>query len=359
LPHKLKRILVVRTDRLGDVVLTLPVVSRLRSRFPQAHIGMLLRRYTGSIVQGNPHLNAFHWYDRDNGLVPFGRLLREIRRECYGAVVVVRPTFRIALLVFLARIPLRIGSGYRFYSILFNRRVFEHRKEGNRHEAEHNVNLLTGLGMPEVLSDGPLEFPVVISEDEVKAAETTLQELGVQAGKKRIIIHPGSGGSARDWPVDRFGHLAERLSRSETVQVLVTGSKSERDRVQSVVRTAGKGAIDLGGRCTVRGLAAVICKADLFVSNSTGPLHIAAAVGTPVLGIYPQLPAIGPRRWGPYSDRSHVLVPDQPPDCRKCLKGKNPPCECIQSISVDRAYESALALLARFGSEVREEMSHA
>ncbi len=359
MPRKLKRILVVRTDRLGDVVLTLPVVSRLRSRFPQAHIGMLLRRYTGSIVQGNPHLNVFHWYDRDDGLVPFGRLLREIRRECYGAVVVVHPTFRIALLVFLARIPLRIGTGYRFYSILFNRRVFEHRREGNRHEAEYNVNLLTGLGMPEDLSDGPLEFPVVISGDEVKAAETMLQELGVQVGKKRIIIHPGSGGSARDWPVDRFAQLAKRLSGSDTVQILVTGSESERDRVQSVVRTAGTGAIDLGGRCTVRDLAAVIGQADLFVSNSTGPLHIAAAVGTPVLGIYPQLPAIGPQRWGPYSDRSHVLVPDRPPDCRKCLKAKNPPCECIESISVDRAYESALALLARFSSDVREEMSHA
>lgn len=359
MPQQLKRILVVRTDRLGDVVLTLPVLSLLRRHFPQAHIGMLLRRYTGAIVLGNPHLDSVQWYDDEGGEIPFGRMLRQIRKECYDAVVVVHPTFRIALLAFLAGISLRVGSGYRFYSILFNRRVFEHRRGGERHEAEYNVHLLGALGIPEPLSDGPLEFSVVISEDERESAETKLRSLGVREGRRRIIIHPGTGGSAKDWPVEHFSLLAQKLSITTESQILVTGSGSERNRVQSVVDAAGEAAVDLGGKCTIRELAAVIRSADLFVSNSTGPLHIASVLGTPVLGFYSQIPAMSPGRWGPYGGRSEVLVPDRPPDCRKCLKGENPSCECIASISVEQAYESAIGLLARYSSDVPEKAPHA
>jgi len=359
LPQQLKRILVVRTDRLGDVVLTLPVLSLLRRHFPQVHIGMLLRRYTGAIVLGNPHLGSVQWYDDGGGRIPFGRMLRRIKKECYDAVVVVHPTFRIALLAFLAGIPLRVGSGYRYYSILFNRRVFEHRRGGERHEAEYNVRLLETFGIPDPLSDGPLEFSVVIADDERELAEAKLRSLGVREGRRRIIIHPGSGGSAKDWPVEHFSLLAQKLSMITENQILVTGSGSERNLVQSVVDAAGEAAVDLGGKCTVRELAAVIDGADLFVSNSTGPLHIASVLGTPVLGFYSQIPGMGPGRWGPYGGRSVVLVPDQPPDCTKCLKGKTPACECMASISVEQAYDSAIGLLARYSSDVPEETPHA
>jgi ADP-heptose:LPS heptosyltransferase len=359
LPQQLKRILVVRTDRLGDVVLTLPVVSLLRRTFPQSRIEMLLRRYTGAIVLGNPHLDDVQWYDDEDGSVSFGRLLQRIRAARYDAVVVVHPTFRLALLAFLARIPLRVGSGYRFYSILFNRRVYEHRKGGELHEAEYNVRLLGGLGFSDPLAAGPLEFLIRISEEEGKRAESMLRSLGVREGMRRVILHPGSGGSAKDWPVERFSSLARRLSRIAEVQVLVTGLGSERDSVRTVVEAAGENAVDLCGRCTVRELAAVIGSADLFVSNSTGPLHIASVVGTPLLGFYSQIPAMSPRRWGPYGGRSAVLVPDRPPDCQKCQEESITTCECIESISVEEAYHAATSLLARYRSEVQEERAHA
>lgn len=359
MPQQLKRILVVRTDRLGDVVLTLPVLSLLRRHFPQAHIGMLLRRYTGAIVPGNPHLDAVQWYDDDRGDIPFARMFRLMRKERYDAAVVVHPTFRLALLVFLSGIPLRVGSGYRFYSILFNRRVFEHRRGGGRHEVEYNVSLLGALGIPDPVSAAPLEFPIAISEAESEAAETKLRTLGVREGVKRIIIHPGSGGSGKDWPVEHFALLAERLCKNVDVQVLVTGSDSDRDRVQAVVGALGGEAVDLGGACTVRELAAVIRNADLFVSNSTGPLHIASVLGTPVLGFYSQIPGMSPRRWGPYCGRNVVLVPDRPADCTKCLKGESSPCECMASISVGQAYDSALGLIARHNPVLPKETPHA
>jgi lipopolysaccharide heptosyltransferase II len=358
LPQQLKRILVVRTDRLGDVVLTLPVLSLLRRHFPKARIGMLLRRYTGAIVLGNPHLDEVHWYDGEGGNVAFAWMLRQIKSACYDAVVVVHPTFRLALLLFLAGVPLRVGSGYRYYSLLFNRRVFEHRRGGELHEAEYNVRLLGALGMPDPLSAGPLEFPILITEDERQRAETRLRSLGVREGRKRVILHPGSGGSAKDWPVERFSLLAQRLSSIAEIQVLVTGLGSERDPVQSVVEAGGEDAVDLSGKCTVRELAAVIGSANLFVSNSTGPLHIASALETPLLGFYSQIPAMSPRRWGPYGGRSVVLVPDRLPDCRKCQKRNSSSCECIESISVEEAYNAAISLLTRYSSDVPEERAH-
>ena len=121
---RFQRILIVRTDRLGDVVLTLPLLPVLRRRYPTAHIAMLLRRYTGEIVKGNPYANELLWYDDDNGLVPFRKMSHVLRKENFDAVIVVYPTLRLAFLMFWSRIPVRIGTGYRYYSFLFNRRVF-------------------------------------------------------------------------------------------------------------------------------------------------------------------------------------------------------------------------------------------
>src|SRR5512140_340077 len=122
------------------------MLARLRQCFPEASPAMLLQRYTGAIVEGHPHAGTLLWYDDNDGLVPFRVMLTTIRAQRFDAVVLAHPTFRLALLMWLARIPVRVGTGYRFYSILFNRRVFEHRKDARRHELEYNMNLLAELG---------------------------------------------------------------------------------------------------------------------------------------------------------------------------------------------------------------------
>jgi len=325
---------------LGDVVLTLPILPILRFCFPDAHIAMLLKRYTGEIVEGNPYLNELIWYDEGAGPVPFWKMRRELQARNFDAAVVVYPRFRLAWLMTLAGIPIRIGTGFRFYSFLFNRRVYEHRKNATRHEVDYNIGLLRELGCRR---EGEPEFFINIPD----ASRQRIRELTKQAGDRRIVVlHPGSGGSAREWPATRFGALAAMLQKDH-VSIFVTGTEVEKEKVEQVVSQSGGNGVSLAGKLNVKELAALLEQADLFVSNSTGPLHIAVAVGTSVVGIYPQHTAMSSARWGPRTGRKRVFVPSRPLDCEKCLEKNAQPCECMSSITVEEVYHGARELLDR------------
>ena len=119
------------------------MLPALRECFPDAHIAMLLRHYTGDVVRGNPYVSELIWYDNEAGLVPFGEMVATLREREFDVAIVVYPRFRLAWLMWRSGIPLRVGTGYRYYSVLFNKKVFEHRKDAQRHELEYNLNLLT------------------------------------------------------------------------------------------------------------------------------------------------------------------------------------------------------------------------
>ena len=337
------RILVVRTDRLGDVVLTLPVFTPLRRCFPGAHLAILAGRYAGAIVEGYPPVDEILWYDDAGGLVPFRVMMARLRAGRFDAVVVVHPTPRLALLVFLARIPVRVGTGYRYYSFLFNRRVYTHRKTAERHEVEYNLDLLAPLGCAAVPAK-PLDVPLDIPPAARERASMLLREAGVTG--RFVVVHPGSGGSAREWPLEHFGLLARRIIEGMNLAVVVTGTGGESARAEEVARGSPGRAVNLAGRLNVKELAALLQMSSLLVANSTGPLHVGVAVGTPVVGLFPQIPVMGPRRWGPYTDNARVLVPERPPDCDECAGGAGISCACMASITVETAYAAAAELLA-------------
>jgi heptosyltransferase-3 len=343
--HTFKRILLVRTDRLGDVILTLPMLSRLRRYFSGARLAMLLRHYTGAIVEGNPYADELLWYDNDAGLVPFFAMLRAIKERQYDAVILAHPTLRLGLLMWLAGIPVRVGTGYRYYSLLFTNRVFEHRKDARRHELEYNLNLLAELGCAAQGEDEQPEFGVNISPESDDVVRSLLHSLGVPSSRV-TVVHPSSGGSARDWPLENFGALAAMLIDRNGASVVVTGGPGDEADAEKVVADTNRRAVSVAGKLQLKELAALIRSAEVFVSNSTGPLHLAVAVGTPVLAFYPQLIPMSVRRWGPYTDRKRVLVPDRPVDCRECSGRKGEPCACMASITIDQAYGALCELIS-------------
>jgi ADP-heptose:LPS heptosyltransferase len=103
--------------------------------------------------------------------------------------------------------------------------------------------------------------------------------------------------------------------------------------------------VNVAGKLSLRGLAALLQMSSLMIANSTGPLHVGVAVGTPVIGLYPQIPVMGPRRWGPYTDRARVLVPAKPPDCDECRGKAAVRCGCMESITVESVCDAAADLL--------------
>lgn len=338
------RILVVRTDRMGDVVLTLPVFSFLRRRFPRARLVLLAGRYGGAIVEGFPHIDEIIWYDDPPRLVPFRVMLGRLRKERFDAAVVVHPTLRLAMLAFLSRIPLRVGTGYRYYSFLFNRRVYAHRKTAERHEVEYNLELLAPLDCAAV-APKPLELPIDIPSAARATVRALLERTGVKGGY--AVMHPGSGGSAREWPPENFGILARRVVQELNLSVVVTGTARESALAEGIARAVPERVANLAGKLSVKELAALLQGAGFLVANSTGPLHVAVAVGTPVVGLYPRIPVMGPGRWGPYTDLARVLVPAMTQQCDDCTGRPGVPCACMASITPDTAYAAVEDLLAQ------------
>jgi len=339
-----ENVLVVRTDRIGDVVLTLPMVLVLREHLPSSQLSMLLRSYTRDLVEGFLGLDRIVSYDEGGEHKGFLDMLAELRAHRFDLVIVSHPTFRIAVLMALARIPVRVGSGYRWYSFLFNKRVFEHRKTATKHEAEYNISLLEAVGIHS--RDVP-RVTLSVPENSNTAAAGQLEGLGIGLSEPFVILHPGSGGSARDWSAESFGDLARALAE-DGFKVVVTGSMNERALVDRVIARSNGSAVAASGKMSLKDLAAFIGRAQLFVSNSTGPLHIAAAAGTPVIAFYPPIRECSPVRWGPLTEDKVIFTAD----ANSCPRCKGGPCQgndCMSQITVEVVLRAACSLLAPKG----------
>ena len=176
-----------------------------------------------------------------------------------------------------------------------------------------------------------------------KAAERVtnlLNEMGIDPDKSLIIVHPGSRGSALEWPRRAFGQLTDRLVTELNSQVILTGGKGEQNVINDVLRSITKKVWTLIDCLTLKELVALLARADLVIANSTGPLHLAAATGTSVIGIYPPCSPMHARRWGPYGQLDSVLIPDVP-ECRRCVETSCVYWNCMERISVDRVFQMA------------------
>ncbi|RCK75895.1 MAG: ADP-heptose--lipooligosaccharide heptosyltransferase II [Ignavibacteriae bacterium] len=334
--EKPKRFLIVRTDRIGDVVLTLPLADVIKKFYPNAYIAMLVRQYTSELSINYKSIDETIIYDNNGRKIGFLQLLKVIKSYNFDVAISVFPRFRLALILSLAKIPIRIGTAYRFYSFLFNIKIKEHRKFAQKHELEYNLNLLKPLGIEPPSIKPPWLIP---NSEHINSILTKLNKLGINRKQKLVVVHPGTGGSTRSWSITNFALLCKKLSDIDDIQILLTGTQKENYIIKKLLNEIGNTSIPFLYDLTLMEYAALVQHSKVFVGNSTGPLHIAAAVGTPVVGLYPQIPVLSAKRWGPYTDKCKILSPkNKPDDCKKCKKLEK--CECMDSISVDEVFEA-------------------
>jgi heptosyltransferase III len=300
------RVLIVRTDRMGDVLLTTPVGRRLKEVAPETKISWLVRPYTAPLLEHNPEIDEI-LIDRGESSSIWGERLKA---KHFDAAIIALPRFRAAWMVWRAGIPLRIGPASKWYSLFFNRRIWQHRSEGAKNEADYNLDLLKALDLPTHRT--PTSY--VLLDDEKSWARTTLESYRISFQRPVVCLHPGSGGSSERWPLAHFMELGDRL-QEQGVDVIVTGGPGEDYQNVMIDHMRRIPTFIAAGSVSLRKLAALIACSDLFVSNSTGPLHLAVAVGTPTVSVYSPLPTCHPQRWGPYpgyaeNDPNHtVFVP--------------------------------------------------
>jgi lipopolysaccharide heptosyltransferase II len=339
------RVLLVRTDHLGDMLLTLPMADALKRAWPGSHVAVLASSANAEAARHHPSVDQVltdFCEAKGSGLRHLRPLVRLLRAGRFDVAVVVHPTPRLALAAWAARIPVRVGTAYRAYSLLFNVRVRQHRRGSACHESRLNLELLAGLGI-EPESDTP-ELKWQFSAEEEARTEDVLRERGITG--PFAVLHPGSGGSAWNWPPQHYASLGRRLSEAG-LQIVVTGSAREQALAEAVASQVGGGAVNLAGTLSLGELAVLLRRARLFVGGSTGPTHLAALLGTPVVALYAPLRSQWPERWRPLGPRVSVVQPAVGKVCAKC---EGPRCEfffCMaRHLEVDRVFASAQRWLA-------------
>jgi ADP-heptose:LPS heptosyltransferase len=297
------RIIVSRTDRIGDVVLTLPLCAFLRAQLG-ATVVALGRAYTRPLLEASPHVDEVLDWDAVAGRDAAAQrdLLRAARAD---AIVHVFPRPEIARAALAARIPLRIGTSHRWFHWL-TCNALEHfsRKRSALHEAQLNVRLAQRLLGPVIPPLSELALLTAISP-RVPLPQPVATRL--RDDRLRLVLHPGSSGSAREWPLAHWKTLAESLDPAR-VQLLVTGSADEGAALREWIAALPPGVVDLTGRLNLAELIALLARVDGLIAASTGPLHLAAATGIHALGLFAATPPIHPGRWAPLGPRAEVLV---------------------------------------------------
>ncbi|MFA5117611.1 MAG: lipopolysaccharide heptosyltransferase II [Candidatus Omnitrophota bacterium] len=338
-----KRILVVRTDKIGDVVLSTPVIEALRNGFPSAYLAMMVAPHAKDIIDGNPYLDKVIVYDKDNlqkswrGTILFARQLSKLR---FDLVVVLHPSNRAHLVAYLSGIPKRLGYNRKMGFLLTDR--LEHTKQsGQKHEMEYNLDLVRYLGV--VPRHSGLYVPLT-PEAEVWVSKLFVQN-GVKENAGLIAIHPAASCISKFWMPERFAQVADRLIDKYNVVVLIVAGAKDAAIAEAVMKKMRHKALNLAGKTSVAQLAVVLQRCRLFISNDSGPVHVAAALKTPVVVIYGRnQPGLGPKRWGPLGPKDQVLHKEA--GCFECLahyckKGF----ACLKAITVEEVIAAAEKVL--------------
>jgi lipopolysaccharide heptosyltransferase II len=325
-----ENLLILRTDRIGDLVLSLPLACLVKKNYPQCKITFLIRNYTKAILENHPCIDEIIILKEKENRIPVKENVKAIRQKNFNSCVIVYPTFATALIIYLSGIKERIGTGYRWYSILFNKKIYEHRKYAERHELEFNVNMLKALGIEEEVKPGEVKFALQVNTASQRKIDGIFNDYKIDKKKLVIIIHPGSGGSSVDLPPDKFKELVSLLSSGKNFQVIITGSEKEKklcDQLQ-----VNSSVINLAGMFNLSEMIALINNCNIFVANSTGPLHIAAALDKYTIGFYPKIKACSAKRWGPYSKKTVIFSPGT--ECEDCTREQCSDTDCMSSIMV-------------------------
>ena len=305
---------------MGDVVLALPVAGMLKKAFPGVRIGLLASQYTKPIAAACEHIDEF--IDIDDFLK--NEVL--VDGKPWGAILHLVTNAQVANRAKELKIPVRVGTMSRFHHWFnCNRLIWLSRRTAGLHEAQSNLKLLKPFGITKTISFDEISHLYGLRRLEPLSDE--FRNL-LNTDKFNIILHPKSKGNAREWPIDHFISLINLLD-ADRYKIFLSGVQSEKKDLQKIEGAVKNPVMNMAGRIPLSQFISFIAAADGMVSNSTGPVHIAAALGKDTLGIYPSLTHKNPVRWAPIGKKAKAIVFKK--DCMEC-KDTPQQCSCISAI---------------------------
>jgi len=307
---EVKTIALSRTDSIGDVMLSLPMTGIIKREWPNTRILFIGRGYTEAVIRCCEHVDSFLDYDELKQLSSSERTLA-LKTEKIDAFIHVFPRSDIASWAKKAGIGIRVGTGRRIYNLWnCNYKTWFSRKKSTLHEAQLNALLLKKLDLPFQFSSS--ELAAFSGFNHLPVLPQKVEGL-LEDGRKKIVLHPKSRGSAVEWSIDNYAILIGRLEK-EGYQIFITGTEAERALIGTDFPWDNPSLHDLTGKLSLTELIGFIAHCDALVAASTGPLHIAAACRILAIGLYtPQRP-MHPGRWSPIGSNVKVLTANHHPE---------------------------------------------
>ncbi len=355
---KKTKILLIRPDRIGDVVLSTPVIAAIKHYYPNAEVYFLVRDHVLPVVKHNALLSGilvYYPYTTHKGFSGFWKLLKEIRKHKFQIAITLQVSFFVSMAMFYSGIRYRIGPYSKWYSFfIFNRGIRQARSTVEMHEADYNLMLLRRIGIR--VPSRQFQPNITVDAEAKQRMREFLKKEGLEESTPFVVVHPGMGGSALNWPEGYYVDLIQRIL-TRSIPVLVTGSVTEKIMVDRVVLASKShdpknllhfflGALSHTG---LEDFIALLSLTKVVIAPSTGALHIGLALGKPTVSFFSPIKVQSALRWGPYTEedeKNSVLVPDAL--CGQDYKCAGRRCHfyfCMERLSVEEAFQNVLGQL--------------
>lgn len=342
-------ILVRAVNWIGDAVMTTPALMAVRETYPKARITLLANPLVGQLLQGHPAVDRVLVFDRKrehHGLVGRLRLARQLKQEQFDLAIILPNSFDSALIPWLARIPQRWGKASDGRSLLLTRRFYEQNPSQDRHEVQYYCDLLRSFGFSATQSEPFL----TTTPQEDQAAVELLGAHGISANDRLLGINAGASfGSAKRWYPERFGLVAKHLTDAWGARVVLFGGPDEVEIVAEIEQRLQGQCLNMAGKTSVRQLMALIKRCNFFVTNDSGPMHIAAAFGVPLVAVFGPTDHVGT---APCSDKATIVRHSV--DCAPCkLRSCPTDHRCMLAVTVEDVVQAANQLWKNKGVKTR------
>ena len=337
-----KRVLLIKPSSLGDVVQALPVLHALRVRFPRATLAWLISRACCDVLTGHPDLDEAIVFDREQYRLAgelagpasgFFAFLRRLRRARFDLVVDLQGLLRSGVMGYATGAPRRVGLGQsremagRFYTDVVPVPTLD------TPSVDRYWRVAEALGV----GDTPRRFDIALPDEAIQWASERLEALA----RPLLVLSPGARWQTKRWPTNRFAVLADRFTSATGGHVVLVGSRAERPLADRVATATRQPPLNLAGETDLKQLGAVLAQADLMVTSDSGPMHMAAALGTSVVAIFT---CTSPVRAGPYGE-GHRVVASQTACAASYQRQCDRHMQCLDDLSVDRVWAAASELL--------------
>jgi heptosyltransferase-1 len=333
---EVRNILIVKLSAIGDVVHALPAAYSLKKCFPEAHITWVVEKPSFDLVNNNPYIDEIIVFDKPKFKSLSGLLrnapgfIRKLKEKHFDISLDLQALFKSGIIAYLSGAKNRlVYCNTREGADLLSKRTCGPNQKG--HVVQRYLDVVRALGC----SVDEVVFPIAITDEEKMTASAIVRKAGLDIDKPYVILSPGANWPNKRWSPKLFAALADKLYDDVIIPV-VTGGPGDRIFAEEIMATAEIPPVDLTGKTSLKQLAYIITKAQAFVGGDTGPMHLAAALGTPVVAIHGPTDTI---RNGPFGSGHKTLVAGH--ECAGCWKRKCPKdIDCLSVISVDDVYHA-------------------